>query len=98
MIKKIAQYAKDPADDPKFKTEHLALKETITQDGERMTMLTPIEEWESFMDFDRNAVKLGHHEFIRPIMKSDGLPSNVPATHVIVSGYNHTRVREFIKK
>ena len=98
MIKKIPQYAKDPADDPGFKTEQLARKETVIQDGERIAMLTPLEEWENFMDFDRNAAKLGHHQFIRPVMKSDGLPKHFDATHVIVNGDERARFREFVKR
>jgi hypothetical protein len=95
FIKKIGQYEPDPADAPGFGIRDIAEVGTIRVEGEELVMLTPVDRWESFMDFDRNIVKLGYRDFSRPVMESDRLPEGLAATHVVVSGDEHTRIRTF---
>jgi hypothetical protein len=96
FIKSINVWEKDPADDLSFKIEHFAKLDGIQLffKGEliELPVLSPIDEWEKFLDFDRNAIKLGYKEFVRPTMKSDG---NLffPYLYVRVAGNVNTRTR-----
>jgi hypothetical protein len=92
-IRNIPQYAKDPADDPEFRLEDIAEISTVRMDGREYPMIRPIDRWESFMDFDRNVVKSGTDEFIRPFMESEILPPGKTAEYILVVGDEHSRIR-----
>jgi len=101
VVKEIGQGNPDPADDPNFSIEEIAQVANANIDGDLMTMLIPHNEWEDYMDFDRNAAKLGFEDFIRPSMKSDTWPKKNPETgevydkptHIIVQGTESFRTR-----
>ena len=98
VIKAIGQNDPDPADDPNCSIETIAEVHNAVVDYDlELPMLTPRDNWEDHMDFDRNAVKLGYSNFVRPMMKSDA-PRAAPnaylsCTHVIVGGSEYHRTR-----
>lgn len=92
-IRKIPQYAKDPADQPGFKLEEISEVSKVRVDDSEYLMVIPLDRWESFMDFDRNVAKLGHEEFVRPAMDSDTMPPSRSAKHLLVVGDEQMRIR-----
>lgn len=95
VIKSIGQYEKDPADDPSISIATIAevAQAVIDDEGPPIPMLIPHDEWEDHLDFDRNAVKLGFSNFVRPTMKSDIPRNELNTSHIIVSGDERLRTR-----
>lgn len=91
--RKIPQYAKDPADDPRFRIEEIAEVSIVYVQGRKCPMVKPVDRWEDFMDFDRNITKLGHKKFVRPVMEDEALPRGFPSNYVLVEGDERTRMR-----